>query len=316
MIKNIWNYLRNFTRKMNDDHVGAYAAQSAYFVMLSFIPVVLLILTLARYLPFSQMDITDGIVNAVPVSFKSIIRMIITEVYTKSFSVVPVSAVFALWSAGKGFMALSNGLNVIYDVKETRNYLYMRIRSAVYTLLFIIAIVLTLILMVFGRSIRDLLVTYWPLIREITDFILRFSTIITMFVLALFFLLFYTFLPNRRMKFKEQIPGALLTSVAWAAFSFGFSLYFDHFKGFVNMYGSLTTILMIMLWLYICMYLFLIGAEVNVLLEEDDPKDLFCAQWDEVDDLRKDALREKAHLGKREALREKKVLTEESDVLK
>ena len=296
MIKKIWDYIMSFVGKIMDDHVGAYAAQSAYFVVLSAIPFLLLLLTLARYLPFSQLDITDGIVNAVPVSLKSIVRLIITEVYTKSFSVVPVSAAIALWSAGKGFMALSNGLNVIYGVKETRNYLYMRIRSTIYTMLFIVAIVLTLILMVFGRNIRDLLVTYWPFIRDITDFILRFSTVITMFVLAVFFLLFYVFLPNRLMKVKDQIPGALLTSVAWSAFSFGFSLYFEHFKGFANMYGSLTTILMIMLWLYICMYLFLIGAEVNVQLEEEDPKELFAVAWEEVDDLREAAMREREDL--------------------
>ena len=296
MIKKIWNYIMKFVGKIMDDHVGAYAAQSAYFVVLSAIPFLLLLLTLARYLPFSQLDITDGIVNAAPASLKSIIRLVITEVYTKSFSVVPVSAGIALWSAGKGFMALSSGLNVIYNVRETRNYLYMRIRATIYTLFFIVAIVLTLILMVFGRSIRDLLVTYWPFIRDITDFILRFSTVITMFVLAVFFLCFYVFLPNRRMKLKDQIPGALLTSVSWTAFSFGFSLYFEHFKGFANMYGSLASILMIMLWLYICMYLFLIGAEVNVQLEEDDPKELFAVAWEEVDDLREAAMKERENL--------------------
>lgn len=286
-----------------DDHIGAYAAQSAYFVMLSFIPVLLLLLTLTRYLPFSRGDLTEAIINSVPDSFESLLRVIISEVYAKSLAVVPVSAVVALWSAGKGFMALSNGLNVINDVKETRNYFYMRIRSTIYTIFFIVAIVLTLILLVFGRSIQNLLVSRWPFVLEVTDFILRFSTIITMFVLAVAFLLFYTFLPNRRMKIKDQLPGALLTSVAWAAFSFGFSLYFDHYSGFADMYGSLTTILMIMLWLYICMYLFLIGAEVNVILEEDF-QERFSVVWDEVNDL------------KAAALKEKKDLTDKSDMIK
>ena len=303
MIKKIWNEIFKFVGRIMDDHIGAYAAQSAYFVMLSFIPVLLLLLTLARYLPFSRGDLTEAIINSVPDSFESLLRVIISEVYAKSLAVVPVSAVVALWSAGKGFMALSNGLNVINDVKETRNYFYMRIRSTVYTIFFIVAIVLTLILLVFGRSIQNLLVSSWPFVLEVTDFILRFSTIITMFVLAVAFLLFYTFLPNRRMKIKDQLPGALLTSVAWAAFSFGFSLYFDHYSGFADMYGSLTTILMIMLWLYICMYLFLIGAEVNVILEEDF-QEQFSVVWDEVNDL------------KAAALKEKKDLTDKSDMIK
>ncbi|MCI5699509.1 MAG: YihY/virulence factor BrkB family protein [Lachnospiraceae bacterium] len=303
MIKKIWNEIFKFVGRIMDDHIGAYAAQSAYFVMLSFIPVLLLLLTLTRYLPFSRGDLTEAIINSVPDSFESLLRVIISEVYAKSLAVVPVSAVVALWSAGKGFMALSNGLNVINDVKETRNYFYMRIRSTIYTIFFIVAIVLTLILLVFGRSIQNLLVSRWPFVLEVTDFILRFSTIITMFVLAVAFLLFYTFLPNRRMKIKDQLPGALLTSVAWAAFSFGFSLYFDHYSGFADMYGSLTTILMIMLWLYICMYLFLIGAEVNVILEEDF-QERFSVVWDEVNDL------------KAAALKEKKDLTDKSDMIK
>lgn len=304
MIKKIWKYIANFVGRIMDDHVGAYAAQSAYFVMLSFIPVLLLILTMARYLPFSQQDLTDGIINAVPSSFQSILQVILSEVYAKSLAVVPVSAIVALWSAGKGFMALSYGLNVINDVKETRNYFYMRLRSSIYTIFFVIAIVLTLILLVFGRSIQNLLVSYWPFVLDITDFILRFSTIITMFVLAVVFLLFYMFLPNRRMKFKDQLPGALLTSVAWAAFSFGFSIYFDHFSGFADMYGSLTTILMIMLWLYICMYLFLIGAEVNVVLEEDSRRRSRAEVWEEVTVLKADAVKEK------------KDLTDQSDMVK
>lgn len=295
MIKKIWNYIMRFVTKMMDDHVGAYAAQSAYFIILSFIPFLLLLLTMVRYLPISEQTVTAAIVNAVPESVKTLIRGIILEVYAKSSAVVPISAIAALWSAGKGFQSLSNGLNVINNVKETRNYFYMRFRSIVYTLIFIIAIIITLILLVFGRSIQRALIEQWPLVAEITDFILRFSTVITMFVLALAFLLFYTFLPNRHLKLKNGLPGAMLTAVAWAAFSFGFSVYFDHFPGFANMYGSLTAIMLVMLWLYFCMYLFLIGAEINVHLEEEpDTREKFLSAWEEMKDERQERKIEEA----------------------
>ena len=283
MIKKIWNYIMKFVTKTMDDHVGAYAAQSAYFIILSFIPFLLLLLTLVRYLPITEANITEWIVGAVPESFQSLLSGIIQEVYEKSSAIVPITAIFALWSAGKGFQALTNGLNVINDAKETRNYFYMRIRSIAYTIIFIVAIVITLILLVFGRSIQRALVEYWPFVADITDFILRFSTIITMFVLGVAFLLFYTFLPNRHLKMKNELPGAMLTAVAWAGFSFGFSVYFDHLSGFANMYGSLTTILLVMLWLYFCMYLFLIGAEINVHLEEQpDTKEEFKLALEEM----------------------------------
>lgn len=283
MIKRIWNYFIKFIMKLNDDHLGAYSSQSAYFIILSFIPFLLLLMTLLRYLPITE-DLTtaDGILNGTPVGIQSFIMGIVNEVYAKSSAVVPITAILALWSAGKGFQALTNGLNVINGVQETRNFLYMRIRSILYTIVFIIAIVLTLVLMVFGRSIQKVLSDFWPFIADIANFILRFSTIITMFGLAFVFLMFYTFLPNRKQHLINQIPGALFTSVAWSAFSFGFSIYLQSFPGFADMYGSLTTIILLMLWLYFCMNLFLVGAEINVILEEPKNTDKVRDIWEDM----------------------------------
>lgn len=286
MIKRIWHYIVKFVTKLNDDHLGAYSSQSAYFMILSFIPFLLLLMTLIRYLPITEeLTAADGALNAVPVGIQSFILGIIEEVYAKSNAVLPVTAIVALWSAAKGFQALSNGLNVINGVQETRNFIYMRIRSILYTLVFILAIILTLILMVFGRSIQKILIDLWPFVAEITNYILRFSTIITMFGLAFVFLLFYTFLPNRKQNFTNQIPGALFTAVAWSVFSFGFSMYLEYFPGFADMYGSLTTIILLMLWLYFCMYLFLLGAEINVVLEEPE-------NTDKVKDILEDVMEE------------------------
>lgn len=282
MIKRIWNYFVKFFVKLNEDHLGAYSSQSAYFIILSFIPFLLLLMTLLRYLPITKELTADGMLNGFPVGIQSFILGIIDEVYAKSGAVVPITAILALWSAGKGFQALTNGLNVINGVQETRNFLYMRIRSIIYTIVFILAIVLTLVLMVFGRSIQKILSDFWPFVAEITNFILRFSTIITMFGLAFAFLLFYTFLPNRKQHIVNQIPGALFTAVAWSAFSFGFSLYLEYFPGFADMYGSLTTIILLMLWLYFCMNLFLVGAEINVVLEEPENTDKVKDIWEDV----------------------------------
>lgn len=70
----------------------------------------------------------------------------------------------------------------------------------------------------------------------------------------------YKFIPNRKATFRSQLPGAVLCAVCWSAFSFGFSLYVDSYSGFSNMYGSMTTIVLILLWLYFCMMFVMIGA--------------------------------------------------------
>ena len=188
--------------------------------------------------------------------------------YDKSTAIVPISAIFTLWSAGKGLQGLTNGVNAIYHVKETRNYVVTRIRSALYTLIFILAVISSLILLVFGNSIQKLLTKYIPTLAKVTAYIIGMRTAVSLVVLALIFLMIYKFLPNRKTSFRSQIPGAVVSAVAWSLFSLGFSVYLDYYDGFSNMYGSLTTIILVLLWLYFCMYIVLIGAEINAYFEE------------------------------------------------
>ena len=93
----------------------------------------------------------------------------------------------------------------------------------------------------------------------------------TLVVLTLFWDMVYKYLPNRtnlsKTTMKQQLPGAVFTSCGWLLISFIFSVYLDIFTGFSSMYGSLTTIILIMLWLYVCMYVILLGGELNALLE-------------------------------------------------
>lgn len=200
--------------------------------------------------------------------FRSFLFSIIQEVYDKSTAIVPISAVFTLWSAGKGLQGLTNGVNAIYHVKETRNYVVTRIRSALYTLIFILAVISSLILLVFGNSIQKLLTKYIPTLAKVTAYVIGMRTAVSLVVLALIFLMIYKFLPNRKTSFRSQIPGAVVSAVAWSLFSLGFSVYLDYYDGFSNMYGSLTTIILVLLWLYFCMYIVLIGAEINAYFEE------------------------------------------------
>ena len=260
--------IRGFLKRLNKDHVGAYAAQSAYFILLSFIPFVLLLVTLVKYTPLTQEIVTTALIRMVPEEFSSFIRVIVNEVFGKSAAFVPVSAIIALWSAGKGVNALSKGLNCIYQVEETRGYVINRLRSAVYTLVFVVAVAVTLLLLVFGNQIQIGIAERFPVIAKVTSVIVGMRTMITLVLLCLVFLMIYKFVPNRRATLKSQIPGAMVSSVAWSLFSLAFSIYIDLTPGTVNMYGSLTTLVLIMLWLYFCMWILLIGAEINSYFED------------------------------------------------
>lgn len=268
LIKKIIKLVRGFLKAMQEDHVGAYAAQTAYFIMLSFIPFIILLLTLIRYTTLTRADIYTAAQMIFPNSMDGFVIDIINEVYSKTAVTISLSAITAAWSAGKGFLALMRGMNSVYDVEEQRNYVILRFRSAIYTVIFVLSIILSLVVLVFGNSIHEAAVAHLPFLAVITGMILRMKDIVAIAFLTLVFMLLYKFVPNRKARLYSQAPGALFSSVCWYLFSIGFSLYVDYAPGLSNMYGSLTTIIMVMLWLYFCMYIILIGAEINSYFEE------------------------------------------------
>lgn len=261
--------IKGFMGRLEEDHVGAYAAQAAYFLIMSFIPFILFLMTLVRYTPLTYGVVRDAIVGVVPQNIQGVVLGIVADVYTRSSAVLPVSAVMALWSAGKGMQSLMNGLNTIYHVKETRNWLINRLYSMVYTFLFVVALIVCLILLVLGNVIQAVISRYIPILGRLIAKILNARTFLVFVVLFLVFLVLFKFIPNRRATLKSQVPGAFITAVAWSLFSYFFSIYFAFFPNFGNMYGSLAAIIMVMLWLYVCMNLLLYGAEINAYFEKE-----------------------------------------------
>lgn len=257
-----------FVSRAFGDHIGAYAAQAAYFLILSFIPFVLFLTTIIRYTPLTYNMISDAIRGFVPYNLQTFVLSVVAEVYDKSVAVVPITALAALWSAGKAIQSLINGLNTIYHVKETRNWLTNRIYAIGYTILFVIAIVFSLLLLVLGKRIQEIAAIHVPLLARMIGKIIGARTLLVFVVLFFIFLVLYKALPNRKASFKSQVPGALIIAISWSIFSFFFSLYFEWFPNINNMYGSLTALIMVMLWLDICMNMVLYGAEVNAYFEK------------------------------------------------
>lgn len=262
-------YIYKFTVRLKEDHVSAYAAQMAYFIIMAFIPFVLFLTAIVRYTPLTYGMVREAIIEIVPLNLQNIVLNVVAEIYGRSDAVLPVSALIALWTAGKGMQSMIRGMNTIYHVKETRNWFMNRVYSVIYMMLFVAALVLTLILLVLGNYLQELVFRYIPIIGKLTGVILETRKLLVLSILFLIFLMLYKFLPNRKSALKNQVPGAVFTAIAWLTFSFGFSVYFDCSRKAADMYGSLTALIMLMLWLYICMYLTLIGAEINVWFENE-----------------------------------------------
>ncbi len=249
-------------------HIRAYAAESAFFIIISIVPCILLLLTLIQYTPVTRTMVMEAALEVFPSSINVLIVSIVDEVYSQSASVIPLTAITAMWSAGKGVLSMASGLNWVYGNTETKNYIILRIRAAAYTLLFVVSIVLTLVLMVFGNRISSFISKNIRIFEHVVELIIDVRVLISIVVLIFVFTIAYSILPDGKVKMLQQIPGASFAAVGWLACSLAFSVYVDVFDGLSDMYGSLTTIVLVMLWLYFCMYSMLLGAKINVYIRD------------------------------------------------
>ena len=203
-----------------------------------------------------------------------IVVNIVQEVYSKSIGTISISIIFTIWSAGKGLFALTKGMQNIYKTRgeENASYLYIRIKAILETILFIILIVIGLVMLVFGNNIRSILDSRFQM-SERYNILSTISTELA-FTVATFiiFLLLYKFMPKHKEKLKSQIGGALFSAIALNIVSFVFSKYLYIFKGFSITYGSLTTLMLIMMWTYLCFYIIFIGAELNKTIKMEKEK--------------------------------------------
>ena len=157
---------------INSHHTGAYAAQAAYFFVLSLIPIFLLLLAMVRFTPITMSEVMTAVLKVFPESVAPMIRSIVSQVYFQSGTIVPVTIVVALWSAGKGVLSVTSGLNSICENMETRNYFYLRIRASFYTVIFLLAIVSSLVLSVFGNRISVMIYEHIPFLSKVVEFII------------------------------------------------------------------------------------------------------------------------------------------------
>lgn len=267
-------HVRNFLKKLQDDHISEYAAECAYFTILSFIPFIIIFITLIQFTSIDKDMIFFIIKEIIPTTMHDMILGIIDEVYSKSVATISVALVIALWSASKGFFSLSKGLRKIYNVKDEKTDIIVRLEGMIYTIIFIISIILFLFIMIFGNRINILAVNKFEKLSILTSFILKIRIFALVFAMFIVFLMIYKFIPKHKRKLKTQVYGAIFSSVAWYITSWFFSIYVDIFEGFSNTYGSLTSIILVMMWVYVCMYIVLIGGEINMFISRYKSKKL------------------------------------------
>lgn len=262
--------------KYTDDEVSVYAAQTSFFIVLSAIPFIMVLLTAIQMIPsISKADLLSLLVSLMPQMLKAAVVRVVDDLFTKSpGKILSITALAALWSASKGMLSMCKGLNRIYGCQEKRGYLISRIICTVYTFIFMVACVMSLILLVFGTSLQNLIERKIPLLGAITTYLISFRALLSLTILTVIFMGFYTFIPARKQKARFQLPGAVFSTLCWIGFSFVFSIYFNNFSNYSYMYGSLTAIVLLMLWIYFCICILFFGAEINFFYEKWKTKEI------------------------------------------
>lgn len=283
MIISTYKLINIFARKIRDDFIAAFSAQAAFFIIISFFPFLMLLLSILQFFPIQPGTLLRILTSIFPTAVNPLIITAIIEISKATGTVISITAITALWSASKGFLAIMRGLNSVYGIKETRNSLMLRAISTFYTLIFAFMLIVTMILFVFGNRLYLWIEQRFPLLRDLALVIISLRTIIGLFILLIFFLIVYVVIPNRKSRMMNELPGAMVCAAGWMGFSYAFSFYIDNFANYQPMYGSLTAIVLFMLWMYFCMYILFIGAEINLLFENkeimEQVKLLYKKQW-------------------------------------
>lgn len=262
IVRRIVGRMRNFGAEMKKENISAYAASIAFFLFLSLVPMLIFLCSLMPYTPLTRELLANVVTEITPDVMDPMVESLIVEVYYKSAGVVSIALLATLWSAGKGVLALMRGLNSINEVEEERNYFVVRIVSSFYTLLMLVVMILSLFVMVFGNRLVNVTLNRVPQLQGVVSFLMNFRFIFIWLVLTVLFAMIYTYIPNARLQFREQLSGAMFTAIVWSVFSWGFSIYVDR-DGAFGVYGSLSIIVISMIWLYCCMYIIMVGAYLN-----------------------------------------------------
>lgn len=267
--------IRKFRRAaaiFRQDQLTLYAAQASFFLLVSALPLLVLILNVSRLLSAESSAFLSELLHSVlPTDFHRALDALLNELTrSESIPLLSVTAATALWSASRGIAALERGLCGVYRIQANHGFLRDILRSLIHTAAFIILMPSVLLLGVFGAHITDLVVSVLPSLECILTRLIHARGLFLFVFLSLLFTLEHRLI-LRRTELRESalcVPGALTSAAGWILFSYLYSIYIRFFPRSSHLYGSMATLVILMLWLYFCMIIFLCGAEVNKLLTD------------------------------------------------
>jgi membrane protein len=262
-----WNQFRS-------NRVLDQSAKLAFYFLLSIFPLMIfLVMILGLVLqsgPDLQETLTQYLSTVAPESASKLIKSTLDEI-TKSSSSAKLSfaLVFTWWSASRAMLAIIEGINIAYEIQETRSWWKKYLLASVLTFGAILLNSLTIIILIYGGPLTKFLLHYagvnkflpelWPFVQW---------GVLLLLVLVVFNSI-YRFAPNEQERHASLIPGTIVGVSTWLLASFGFKLYLNYFNNFSVTYGSIGAVIIMMLWFYYSGVSVLLGAIVNAIIRRN-----------------------------------------------
>ncbi len=270
----VGSFLKRVYAEANADDVFNGAAALGFYLTLAIFPAMIFLMALIPYLPIPHVDeaIMDLLRQALPDRAASMFADVVHQVTSeRRGGLLSVGLALALWSASTGMYAVMQQLNIAFNVAERRPFLKARTTALALTLLFGVLVIGAFSLVVLGGVIQDWIGNRVGFDRALLTFFVIFRWVVIVLALLLGIALIYFLAPNRHRPFRFITAGSVSATVLLAAASIGFSLYTSNFGNYSAVYGSIGAVIVLMLWLYIAGLIILVGAEMNVVLERQQP---------------------------------------------
>lgn len=266
-MKLLKKHLKWFWDRIGRDRLDSAAAHGAFFILISFLPFLALLITLMQRVHFAPgQSLIEAALAQLPQSAGDYIRELLPSPIA-SGGLLPVTVIMAAWPSSKGMQAIIKGLDHVFEDEEERGFLRLRAASLFYVILLAVALIVTGVVLVFGSTIYNSLLHHSP--PFFATLLITFKSQAGFLLLFAFFTLLYTFLPRRKVRLVHNLIGAAFAAAAWVLFSYFFSLFVENFSNF-SVYGGLATLVILMYWLFFCVYIIFLGAEVSMWLEEGE----------------------------------------------
>lgn len=249
--------------------IAQTGGQLAYFFLLSVFPFMIFLNALIGSFNFSETEIVDTLSSFLP---QEVIRVINTYIQYISDSqhtgMLPVGLIVTLFSASRAVRSLNYAINKAYRVDRPRGFIGDFFLSVVLTFGIELTIILSLLLLTIGKNMMAWLSARFEFLLiplAVLDNLRWVIVLADLFVVLAFM---YYFVPNRKMRWRNVLPGTVFSVIGWIVLTLGFSFYINHFGRYSLIYGSLGAIIVLMLWLYLVGILLVLGGELNDIIEE------------------------------------------------